>query len=92
MTPHEFVLSPDHFYLLWEGIKTVFPVYDFQEKLNAGDRIILQEYGEAEKKPTGREIRAQIWHVFRNVKGAPAHYVVVQIIDPILYSGKDGET
>lgn len=90
MTPHEFALSPDHFYLLWEGIKTVFPVYDFQQKLNAGDRIILTEFDDVQKKSSGREIRAQIWHVFRNAKGAPAHYVVVQIMDAILYEKKEG--
>jgi len=87
MTPHEFVLDPQTFYCLWEGIRDFFPVYDWEKKINVGDRIILSNAAASAQR---NEIRAQVWHVFRDLKGAPKGQIVVRIIDPIMYTPKEG--
>jgi formylmethanofuran dehydrogenase subunit A len=92
MTPHEVLLDPNSFFLLWEGLKNVFAIYDFQGKYSIDDKIIIKEYNQLKREIGSREIRARIFHVYRNARGAPANYVVIQIMDIIHYSPEDGET
>lgn len=91
MTPHEILLDPNTFFLLWEGLKNVFAIYDHEQKFQPEDRVIIKEYDPIRKKLGAQEIRAQIWHTFRNGRGAPSGYVVIQIIEPILYSPQEGD-